>query len=313
MSNDASASSNPEPAVLDLLVTRGLLTTEQRQQILREADLKHNSALSLLVSRGLLSDLQVAEALGEILGYPVWGGGAEDIDPELWRLARPSFWQAAPIIPLLLAGDQITFAICGLSGVLLGLELANHLGKVADFKLASASQLLSVLGSRKDSHTTVESLWELGEAEFSTDLDIGQADLNPENPDSPIVRFVDYTIARAVREDASDIHIEPLERRLRIRYRIDGVMYDVYSPPKGLEAAVMTRLKLMSSLNIAERRRPQDGRIRVRHNTRTMDIRISFIPTAAGERAVLRLLNPDAALRRVKGGRFPASCWTRHQ
>src|SRR6185295_12659119 len=109
--------------------------------------------------------------------------------------------------------------------------------------------------------------------------------------EAPVVRLVNLLIEEAVTSEASDIHIEPSEDTLRVRYRIDGILYDLEAPPRRLQAAVTSRIKLMAELNIAERRLPQDGRIRMTLNTRRIDIRVSSVPTIHGESIVMRLLD----------------------
>jgi general secretion pathway protein E len=136
------------------------------------------------------------------------------------------------------------------------------------------------------------------------DLDLGQLAHELEGPqdildhdnEAPIIQLVNLILSQAVRDRASDIHIEPFERVLKVRYRIDGVLHEVLSPPKALQPRISSRVKVMADLNIAETRLPQDGRIAIRVRNREIDIRVSVIPTAFGERIVLRLLDKSGAL-----------------
>jgi type IV pilus assembly protein PilB len=120
------------------------------------------------------------------------------------------------------------------------------------------------------------------------------AELEESAHQAPVVRFVNMVLADAIRKGASDIHWEPYETVFRIRFRVDGMLHEVLAPPKRQEAAILSRLKIMASLDIAERRLPQDGRIKVRHNGREIDFRVSVLPTIFGEKAVLRILDKDA-------------------
>ncbi len=140
-------------------------------------------------------------------------------------------------------------------------------------------------------------------ASFAPDLDsddndlaatLGPTDLLDSSDEAPIIRFVNGLIARASRERASDIHLEPFETEMIIRYRIDGVLYEILRPPQKARAAIISRIKILSGLNIAEKRLPQDGRFRVRIAGRDVDIRVSSLPTAFGERLVLRLLEKSS-------------------
>jgi general secretion pathway protein E len=142
-------------------------------------------------------------------------------------------------------------------------------------------------------------------ASFAPDLDgeendlaatLGPTDLLDSSDEAPIIRFVNGLIARASRERASDIHLEPFETEMIIRYRIDGVLYEILRPPQKARAAIISRIKIMSGLNIAEKRLPQDGRFRVRIAGRDVDIRVSSLPTAFGERLVLRLLEKSSSV-----------------
>ena len=114
--------------------------------------------------------------------------------------------------------------------------------------------------------------------------------------EAPVIRLVNSILTQAVRARASDIHIEPFERELKVRYRIDGLLYNTLTPPRRLQAAISSRIKVMANLNIAERRLPQDGRIRIRVGEKDVDIRVSVVPIAYGERIVLRLLDKTSVL-----------------
>src|SRR5207245_4708424 len=125
----------------------------------------------------------------------------------------------------------------------------------------------------------------------------GKADvfeLKESADEAPVVKLVNMVLVDAIQKGASDIHWEPYEKAFRVRFRIDGVLHEMLTPPKRLESAIISRLKIMSSLDIAERRVPQDGRIKLRYHTREIDFRVSILPTIFGEKAVLRLLDKDA-------------------
>ena len=124
----------------------------------------------------------------------------------------------------------------------------------------------------------------------------GPQDILDHDAEAPIIQLVNLILSQAVRDRASDIHIEPFERSLKVRYRIDGVLHEVLSPPKALQPRITSRLKVMADLNIAETRLPQDGRIAIRVRNREIDIRVSVVPTAFGERLVLRLLDKSGAM-----------------
>ena len=127
----------------------------------------------------------------------------------------------------------------------------------------------------------------------------GSSDLLDDTSDAPIIKLVNLMLSQAVKERASDIHIEPTQTRLKIRYRVDGILYDMLSPPKHIQSTLISRIKIMAQMNIAEKRLPQDGRIEIRIGDKNIDIRASTIPTAFGERVVLRLLDKTNILLRI--------------
>jgi general secretion pathway protein E len=122
------------------------------------------------------------------------------------------------------------------------------------------------------------------------------ADLLDDTSDAPIVKLVNYIISQSIKARASDIHIEPYQNTFKVRYRVDGILYDLVAPPKHIQSALISRVKVMAKMNIAEKRLPQDGRIEVKKGSQDIDIRVSTIPTAFGERVVLRLLNKSSSL-----------------
>jgi len=127
----------------------------------------------------------------------------------------------------------------------------------------------------------------------------GAGDLLDDTSDAPIIKLVNHMLSQAVKDRASDIHVEPTQYRLNIRYRVDGILYDMLSPPKHIQSALISRIKVMAEMNIAEKRLPQDGRIEIKIGDKNIDIRVSTIPTSFGERVVLRLLDKTRVLLRL--------------
>jgi general secretion pathway protein E len=166
--------------------------------------------------------------------------------------------------------------------------------------LSTEGEILSALNRLYDSgsQTAAQVIEDLDAEELGVlahDLERTQ-DILDQDSEAPIIRLVNSILSQAVRDRASDIHLEPFERSLKVRYRIDGVLNEVLSPPKRLQSAITSRLKIMADLNIAEKRLPQDGRITIRARNREVDIRVSVVPTAFGERLVLRLLDKSGML-----------------
>ena len=169
--------------------------------------------------------------------------------------------------------------------------------------LAPHSAIVSAINFAYDMRdTSAEQVIE-GLHEEDTDLIISEiqetGDLLDDTSDAPIIKLVNLMLSQAVKDRASDIHIEPAQNRLKIRYRVDGILYDMLSPPKHIQSALVSRIKIMAKMNIAEKRLPQDGRIEVKIGDKNIDIRVSTIPIAFGERVVLRLLDKTSILLQV--------------
>ena len=220
---------------------------------------------------------------------------AGDVDAGLLASVPLSFARANTILPMLEQDGTIRVAIAGPAALLALDELRLTFGKPVEAVLVPASILTDAINHAYAgmSGTAREVLQELeGEdlstiaTEFSDPKDL--LDLGDE---APVIRLLNSILSEAVKERSSDIHIEPYERDLLVRFRIDGLLYEKLSPPKIIQEALISRVKIMAGLNIAEKRLPQDGRIRVRVAGRDVDIRVSIIPTFYGERAVLRLLD----------------------
>lgn len=211
-------------------------------------------------------------------------------------------------LPLEYLREQCAFPLEQTGGRLkLVLADASNSQVLNDLGALSACKITPCLSTRDEILRAINQAYaqKAGDANLTPDLDAADGDLSTNlvptdlldsSDEAPIIRFVNGLIARACRERASDIHLEPFETEMRVRYRIDGVLYEILKPPQKAQAAIISRLKIMSGLNIAEKRLPQDGRFRVRIAGRDVDIRVSSLPTAYGERLVLRLLEKSGSV-----------------
>jgi general secretion pathway protein E len=220
---------------------------------------------------------------------------ADEVDPGLLNRLPLTFARTNSILPLGEMDDRIMVAIANAAGLLLLDELRLLFGKQIEAVLVPAAQLADIINHvyAGASGTAREVLQELQAEDLSdvaTELN-NPTDLLDLSDEAPVIRLLNSILSEAVKERVSDIHIEPYERDLLVRFRIDGILYEKLSPPKIIQEALLSRIKIMAGLNIAEKRLPQDGRIRVRVAGRDVDIRVSIIPTYYGERAVLRLLD----------------------
>lgn len=219
----------------------------------------------------------------------------DEVDSDLLISLPLAFARANSILPLGELNGSVRVALSDANGLLLLDELRMLFGKPMEAVLVPASHLADVINHvyAGVSGTSREVLQELEGEDLSTiatELNQPQ-DLLDLTDEGPVIRLLNSILSEAVKERVSDIHIEPYERDLLVRFRIDGILYEKLSPPKIIQDALVSRVKIMSGLNIAEKRLPQDGRIRVLVAGRDVDIRVSIIPTFYGERAVLRLLD----------------------
>jgi len=206
----------------------------------------------------------------------------------------PKYLRHYVACPVTIEGDIVTVATTDPDNALLLDDLRQHLGPAVRLCVAPASAILEAIERTYEATTALQKIVDdiepgAMDPEREGDADISQ--LRDMASEAPVVRLVNLLLEEAVERDASDVHIEPFEDTLRVRYRIDGLLYEQEAPPRGLQAALTSRIKIMAELNIAERRLPQDGRIRVTTQGRRVDIRVSTIPTIHGESIVMRLLD----------------------
>ncbi len=249
----------------------------------------------ILVKKKVVSEGIVAEALAkqfslEFFPTLIDQGGSDDL-----LLKIPiGFTKERMFFPLKHENDQLLVAVADPTDTALLNDLGTLTGASVEPCLATAEEILKAINRsyEKNAGATSGVIEEI-EANKDTDLihNLEPEDLLDTSDEAPIIRFVNSLITQGYKERASDIHIEPFERELRIRYRIDGILYDVHQPPLKAHAGIVSRIKIMSQLNIAEKRLPQDGRFRVKVAGSDVDVRVSTLPTAFGERVVLRLLD----------------------
>ncbi|MCG8589938.1 MAG: type II secretion system ATPase GspE [Proteobacteria bacterium] len=284
----------------DLLLRTTRLSPEQLEAARARQAEAGGRLTDILVEEGLLDADEVLGALGQQLGLPVRTGlGPNDVDEELIERVPITFAKQHRLLPLqrddaeavrvAVANPLDTEPLDDLRLLFQGSEIALELARERDILAA-----INLVYDRGASDTDM-----LAE-EASVDLDALASGISTEpqdlleaTDDAPVIRLVNSLLQHAVKERASDIHIEPMEREIRVRFRIDAVMYEPMKPlPRALQASIASRIKIMGGLNIAEKRLPQDGRIRLKIAGRDYDVRLSTVPVTYGERLVLRLL-PD--------------------
>jgi type IV pilus assembly protein PilB len=287
----------------DLLTGEGLITEEQLEKALAEQKGTTEKLGSILLRLNFIQEEELIGFLSRQYGIPSITLSQLDLDPEVLRLIPTSVAKKYDVLPIKRQGSSLVLAMAD----------PTNLSALDDVAFMTNLQVTPVVASQGAIRNAIERNYE-AQAAAITDLvaaianDISDLEVVDEESQSkvdvfelqesadeaPVVRLVNMVLVDAIRKSASDIHWEPYEKVFRIRFRIDGVLHEMLAPPKRLEAAIVSRLKIMSNLDIAERRMPQDGRIKLRYNTREIDFRVSILPTIFGEKAVLRILDKDA-------------------
>lgn len=272
----------------ELLLSRNLITAEDIERALELQKERGDKIGKILVDLGYVAMRDVLAALSEQLQVPlVQLDGPPAISPETEKLA-PRFLRQFRCLPYAIRDQTLTLAIADPLDLETIAAVQQCTGLIVQPALAGEQEILDA----------IERYFEGQKQEAETELGSGASEdleqLRDMASEAPVIRLVNATIAQAVEKRASDIHIEPFEKEFRVRFRVDGVLYNQETPPRELKAAIISRVKLMAKLNIAERRLPQDGRIKVKTLGREVDLRVSTLPTLYGESVVMRLLDRSA-------------------
>ncbi len=274
-----------------LLLDTGMATPEQILDA--QASDKGSNVAEALAEIGVLTQQQYIEVMEFYLGVPHVNLDAYVLKPDILRLLDADLVKRYKSVPLEKVGERLTVAMAD----------PNNVVAIDDIAMATGCQVIPVIAAKSEldkvirQHFTMRESMERVVQEALPEDDIDVKDLALMVDDAPIVRLVDNMIEQAVNEGASDIHIEPREDGLIIRYRIDGILHERMRPPKSTHPLVVSRLKIMAELDIAERRVPQDGRIKfLLGEDSSVDLRMNTMPTIYGEKVVLRILNPESIM-----------------
>ena len=275
----------------DLLLSRGKVTAVDLARAVRLQQEDGGTLDEILLRLGFVSDRDLAEAHAEIEGLPLVRGESFPQEPLFENLLSVNFLTNAKALPVVEDASGVLLAMADPSDSFTAEAIASAIGRPVRKAVAPATELEAALQRLygNTSSSMAQIVQELGEEEGGEGEDIAR--LRDLASEAPVIRLVSLLLSRAAELRASDIHIEPFEKTLKVRYRIDGILEEAESPPQQLAAAVISRVKIMANLNIAERRLPQDGRIKVRIAGKEIDLRVSTLPTLHGESVVLRLLD----------------------
>jgi len=281
-----------EQVVVERLVRKGVLAPDTLARAEEMRAEQGGSITRLLVATAAVTEDQVLAAMAEHLGFPTQDDiDAESIEPDLIQGLPINFVKQHRLLPLRRKGSEIVVAVADPLDTTGLDDTRSVLGQVLSPVVVPGEKIIAAINRVYDRKAADDDL--AGDEKGEEDE---LADLIDVDDDAPIIRWVNSLFFNAARERASDIHIEPGERDVMVRYRIDGVLHEVRRANKGFLPGIVSRVKIMAGLNIAEKRLPQDGRIALKIAGRNIDIRVSTIPTSQGERVVLRLLDKTSVL-----------------
>lgn len=292
-----------ESRIGTLLVAEGLLTQEQLQEILAKVT-PEQSFETILIEQKLITPEALAQFFAKQTGYP-YVEKITDVmaDPALLARVPLKFLRDNVVVPVKM-DDKITVLTANPFQYEPLDEITMLLGGSVSYGVATNAAIINTVNRfypLEGTKQMIEELKEEGEdlerVEFA---EVEETDILTMAAEAPIIKLVNNILFQAVKRGASDIHIEPFEKELKVRYRIDGVMLDVMSPPKRIQGALASRIKIMSHLNIAEKRIPQDGRMQIKVADKAIDIRVSVLPVVHGERIVMRLLDKSRVFGRLE-------------
>jgi type IV pilus assembly protein PilB len=278
----------------DLLIEKGLLTQEQLAAALDEQGRTGLRLGQILREKGLISEEDLVDVITTRLGIPKLSLDNLVIDPSIVEIVPLSIARKHHLIPVFRIGNTLTVAMADPLDVI-ALDALKYLTNLKINRVVSTSTAISQAIHQYYSlrESMAEVIKDISEEDPSvrTDFAATVSEAEASTSEAPLIKLVNLLITQAVRDRASDIHIEPDEQRLRIRYRVNGVLKEQDAPPRSLHASIVSRIKVMSQMDVSEKRLPQDGRFVVKVGNRDIDVRASTLPTVNGEKVVLRVLD----------------------
>lgn len=283
----------------DLLLECGAVNAQQLSTARTVVEKTPGKTLAAIFVEAGIDEPAVQEALAQVTRLSFERITPESVDNKYLQRLGVEFCQNNGLMPLRMHGSRLILGVINPDNLLILDEVKHKLGIAIKPVVISRRDIATVLESLKGEEEAAIAVDEIIAGIQEDDVEVVQTkneelDLEKMAGESPVIRFVNYLIFNAVQEGASDIHIEPQEKKLQIRFRIDGVLFEMMNPPQHMHSAIVSRLKIMANLDISERRLPQDGRIRAMVHGRKLDLRMSTLPTAQGEKCVLRILDTRA-------------------
>src|SRR5438874_4369624 len=290
--------------IADALVEDGLLSAKQVEELLELQKKEGTRLLKLILEKSYVSELDMVVSMGRLLNLPPVNLSRFGIPPETAGLVPREMATNHKVLPVSRLDNKLFLAMADPLNVL-ALDDVKRTTKLEVMPMiASEKAILDKLNNLDSGRGTMEDIIQDAQRQAEDDAEADTLDIAREvseemnidqlaasTEEAPVIKLANLIIVQAIKDRASDIHVEPFEKTVRLRYRIDGSLVDVTPPPKNMQVALASRIKIMSNLDIAERRLPQDGRMRVKVGGRDVDLRVSFMPTVHGEKCVLRILD----------------------
>ncbi len=290
----------------EMLVSAGKVSSDQLEQALEQQQKAGGRLGTHLVKLGFLEDDELVEFLSQRYGVPAINLAEVEIDETIIKIIPPDVSRKYTILPVSKAGARLTIAMVDPTNVFAMDDIKFMTGYNVEPVVASEAALREAIDKYYGSTHSIElkkvmeDITDTDDTDVEVldeDDDIDLAELEQQSEEAPVVRLVNIILTDAIKRGASDIHIEPYEKEYRVRYRIDGILYEMMRPPIKLREAITSRVKIMAKLDIAEKRLPQDGRIKIKtklgNKYKDLDYRVSVLPAIFGEKIVLRLLDKD--------------------
>jgi type IV pilus assembly protein PilB len=279
-----------------ILLDEGLVTDLQLSAALAEQRVRGQSLGRTLVEIGMLTDRQLVAALAAQVGMAFIDLDEYPVDRMAVSLLPGSLCRRHIVLPIAIEDGVLVLATANAGNVVVVDDVRTFCGMAVRTVVATHDDLMRAIDRFCRVDGEIENLSSAFEQEVAQQVEDDLARMGEVADDeAPIVRFVNLLVTQAITDRASDIHIEPAEQDLRVRYRIDGVLHETQRAPKQIQGGVISRIKIMSDIDIAERRKPQDGRMSVTHNGRKVDLRVATLPTVWGEKIVMRILDNSSA------------------
>ncbi|MFA7575562.1 MAG: GspE/PulE family protein [Arcobacteraceae bacterium] len=292
--------------LLDILIRNKVIDKKDIEKIHQRQLEKGSNIQSIIIGMGLIDKDKMMNMISEEISIPYVNLDGKTFDPSIVAMIPEDLSRQHGLVTIGKQKDKLVVAMANPLDVYTQDEIKIKLGYEIETRLAYSEDIARVLdmvyGITEDWQQMmgeIKSLAVTAVEETAEEMDISKS--ISQSHEAPVVALVNLIMLRAIKEGASDIHIEPYgEKSLKVRYRIDGILHDIMSPPRNLHMAIISRVKIMSNMNIAERRLPQDGRIKVQVHGREVNFRVSTIPAVNGESAVLRILDPAQIMLDLK-------------